>query len=214
MNRTVRRVLLGCGIAASALSVAEDALAGALTEGYSFTAQSMSELGAVGAPTRPLIVPANLTYDALMIAFGAGVWSASGASRWKRATAAMIVGSAGVSAVWQLFPMRMGEPPSPANVAFGAASVLLFMLAILLAAIGYRGWFRVYSILTLAAYAGLTGWGFLREGAGTEGEMSTGAQERTMVAGYLLWVVALAVMLLRAERRRGLAAGGAAETAA
>ena len=87
-------------------------------------------------------------------------------------------------------------------------------LAILLAAIGYRGWFRVYSIRTLAAYAGLTGWGFLRESAGTEGEMSTGAQERTMVAGYLLWVVALAVMLLRAERRRGLAAGGAAETAA
>ena len=208
VGRKLRRGLLACGIAASLLAVGTDVVAGRLWEGYDFIAQSVSELAAVGAPTRPLVVPLNLTYDALMIAFGAGVWASAGESRAQRVTASLVTGSAVVSVAWAFFPMRVGEPPSSMSVALGAVSVVLSVLAICGGAVAYRGFVRLYSIATLLAYIGLTAWGVLRgRAAAAESPASIGAQERTMALGYLLWVVVLAVTLLGAENRRRLAAG-------
>ncbi|MDQ4012322.1 MAG: DUF998 domain-containing protein, partial [Thermoproteota archaeon] len=45
-----------------------------LWEGYSFTSQAISELSAIGAPTRPLVVTLGIIYDVLLIAFGLCVW--------------------------------------------------------------------------------------------------------------------------------------------
>jgi hypothetical membrane protein len=71
--RMARNLLLICGILSSLLYVGTDILAGMLWEGYSFTHQAVSELSAIGAPTRPLVVPLYFVYDVLMIAFGLGV---------------------------------------------------------------------------------------------------------------------------------------------
>lgn len=49
-----RKLLLVCGILASLLYVATDMLAAIRWEGYSYTAQTISETFAIGAPTRPL----------------------------------------------------------------------------------------------------------------------------------------------------------------
>jgi hypothetical protein len=204
-GRKLRRRLLACGIAASLLVVGTDVVAGKLWVGYDFVAQSASELAAVGAPTRPLVVPLNLTYDALMIAFGSGVWASAGESRARRMTASLVIGSAVASVAGAFFPMRVGEPAGPANVALGAVSVVLFVLAICCGAVAYRGFVRLYSIATLLAYLGLTIWGLSLGRAATAGSSPlTGAQERTMALGYLLWVVALAVTLLGAENRQTL----------
>ena len=51
---TVTKALLWCGIIASVLYIATDMFAATLWEGYSYTAQQVSELSAIGAPTRPL----------------------------------------------------------------------------------------------------------------------------------------------------------------
>jgi hypothetical protein len=61
--RMLRNLLLICGILSSLLYVGTDILAGTLWEGYSFTSQAVSELSAIGAPTRPLVVPLYLAYD-------------------------------------------------------------------------------------------------------------------------------------------------------
>ena len=53
----IRRLLLICGILASLLWIGTDIVAGVLWEGYSFVDQAVSELSAIGAPTRPLVVP-------------------------------------------------------------------------------------------------------------------------------------------------------------
>ena len=53
----VRKVLLICGILASLIYVGSDILAAMRWEGYSYTAQSVSELRAIGAPTRSFLVP-------------------------------------------------------------------------------------------------------------------------------------------------------------
>jgi len=45
-----------------------------LSDGYSSTSQTISELFAIDAPSTSLVVPLFLTYSLLMIAFGVGVW--------------------------------------------------------------------------------------------------------------------------------------------
>ena len=61
------RPWLAGGLMASAATIATDQIAGALTKGYSFVEQSVSELSAVGAPTRALVVPVDLARDMLLI---------------------------------------------------------------------------------------------------------------------------------------------------
>src|SRR5687767_885542 len=73
-GRMVRKVLLVCGIPSSLLYVAILVLAPMLWESYSSISQTVSELFAIDAPSRPLVVPLMLTYDVLAIAFGLGVW--------------------------------------------------------------------------------------------------------------------------------------------
>jgi hypothetical protein len=53
----VRKLLLVCGILSSLLYVATVVLAAMRWEGYSSTSQTVSELIAIDAPTRPLVVP-------------------------------------------------------------------------------------------------------------------------------------------------------------
>lgn len=54
MRSKVNKVLLVCGIVSSALYIGTDILASMPYPGYSYTAQQVSELSAIGAPTRPL----------------------------------------------------------------------------------------------------------------------------------------------------------------
>jgi hypothetical protein len=151
----LRKVLLICGILASLLYVSTDILAGMLWEGYSFTDQAISELSAIGAPTRPLVVPLITIYVVLVIAFGLGVWGSAGRNRALRVTGGllMIIGLVGLA--WTPFPMHLGEPVSSlANTMhsiFAGIQVLLTLLAMGFGAASYRNWFRFYSIGTILA---------------------------------------------------------------
>jgi hypothetical protein len=69
---TVRRILLLCGVLSPLLYAVADALAGMRWEGYSFRDQTISELGAIGAPSRPLFSILLIPVYLLLVAFGAG----------------------------------------------------------------------------------------------------------------------------------------------
>jgi hypothetical protein len=88
----LRKLLLVCGILSSPLYVGADVLAAMRYEGYSYASQTVSELSAIGAPSRPLIVPLYLTYSVLMIAFALGVWGSVGRNRGLRVVAGLLVG--------------------------------------------------------------------------------------------------------------------------
>ncbi len=49
-----RKLLLLCGLFSPLLYAVADALAGMYWDDYSFRDQTISELGAIGAPSRPL----------------------------------------------------------------------------------------------------------------------------------------------------------------
>ncbi len=69
-----RKALLVCGILSSLLYVAMNVFIPMQWEGYSSASQTVSELSAIGAPTRPLWVPLGTVYTLLVAAFGWGVW--------------------------------------------------------------------------------------------------------------------------------------------
>lgn len=87
-----RNVLLGCGVVSSLLyPVANDVLAAGRYEGYSSFSDTISELSAIGAPSRQLLVPLIMLYEVLLIAFGIGVWQTAQGKRTMRVTASLII---------------------------------------------------------------------------------------------------------------------------
>lgn len=197
----LQRILLSCGIIAPLLYLGTDLLVGKLLKGYSFSAQSMSELGADGSPQRLLFVALTLLASAFMIAFGVGVWWAAGSTILPRIVAGLILGNAVTGLVAILFfPNRFGVRPEfgTPGVLLMFLSVLCFVLAMLLGAVAFHGWMRILSIAIPAAYVLLA---FLRfataakSAAGTEGLIGT--QERTMAYSFFLWVFALAIYFLQ-----------------
>ena len=68
----LRKASLACGVVSSPLYVAILVLAPALWVNHSSASQTVSELFAIGAPSRPIVVPLLLTYDVLVVAFGLG----------------------------------------------------------------------------------------------------------------------------------------------
>jgi len=204
--KMVQKVLLICGIISSLLYVGTDILAGMLWKGYSFTSQAISELSAIGAPTRPLVVPLLTIYGPLVIAFGLGVWISAGRNRALRVTGGLLIGIGLVGLAWTPFPMHLGEPVSSfANTIhsiFAGVQVLLILVTIGFGAIAYRNWFRFYSIGTILTllFAGVVAFWLAATG---QAKSWFGAIERINVYGYLLWVVVLAIVLLREEKRPG-----------
>jgi hypothetical protein len=202
---TLLKVLLVCGIVASVLHFATDLFAGMMWTGYNFVSQSISELSALGSPTRSLVLSLDLVSGFLMIAFGLGIWLVSGHNVALRITAVLVIGNAVVSIVAEaFFPPRYGETlgtnTSVANVGLMAVGMVLFLLAIAFGAAAFHGWFRVFSIGILVAYGVLTVVGLLirRPPTPSGPAMQTvGIQERTMMYSYLLWLAILAVVLLR-----------------
>ncbi len=205
-QKSVRKVLLICGILSSLLYVGTDILGGMLWEGYSFTSQAISELAAIGAPTRPLTAPLFFIYGPLVIAFGLGVWISAGRNRALRVTGGLLVGIGLIGLAWTPFPMHLGEPVSSfANTIhsiFAGVQVLLVLVTIGLGAAAYRNWFRFYSIGTILIllFAGVVAFWLAATGQVTSW---FGAIDRINVYGYLLWVVVLSIILLSEEKRPG-----------
>jgi hypothetical protein len=205
LPNVLQRIFLFCGILAPLLHLGTDWLAGKLLKGYSFAAQSMSELSAAGSPTRSLVVPLTLVANTLMVAFGAGVWRAAGRAFLPRAVAGLVIGNAAAGLVATLFfPTRYGERPdfvSPGVIAI-FLSVLFFVLAMILGAVAFSGWLRVLSIAIPVSYVLPAVLRFATATPSSAGQAvsSMGAQERTMAYSFLLWVMALAIHLLLSGR--------------
>ena len=73
-KKQIIKVLLVCGIMSSLLYIATDIIAATmLYPGYSYTSQQVSELSAIGAPTKSLWIAMSSVWSPLVIAFCIGV---------------------------------------------------------------------------------------------------------------------------------------------
>jgi len=203
----LRKALLVCGVLSSLLYVGADVLAAVLYPGYhSFTSQAISELTALGAPTKGLVEPLLIAYDILIIAFGVGVWTSAGRRRALRIVGGLLVGVGAVGLLAMPFaPMKLrgtGNLSTDApHIAVTGVIVLFILSAIGVGASLFGRRFRLYSyatLLTLLVFGTWTGFEASRL-AVQQATPWLGAAERIHIGAYLLWVAVLAVILLRAR---------------
>jgi hypothetical protein len=200
-----RKVLFVCGILASLLYVGTDILAAMRYEGYSYTDRAVSELFAIGAPTRPLVVPLFLTHGVLQLAFGLGAWMSAGRKRSLRVTAGLLVGIGLVDLVAFFFPMHLrgaeGTLTDTMHIILASVTVLSTLLAVGFGATANGKWFRLYSLGTIVALVagGALAW---LDAARVAANLPTpwlGVTERINIYGYMLWMAVLAITLLRVQ---------------
>lgn len=201
------RLLLACGLVAPALSLVADVLACARWRTYRPVAQSMSELGAIGAPTRDLVTGLNLARDLSLAAFAAGVCKSSGGDPAMRAMGGLLLANATSDAVASAFlPRDYAQPTwsgrNTANTLVMATGVACYMAAMVAGALAPLGRFRAVSVGVPLSYLGLTALALSLAARRQTPPVTTGAQERTMAYSYQLWIAALAAALMRQEARR------------
>ncbi len=201
LSNILQKFFLSCGVLAPMLYLGTDLLAGRLLKGYSFKAQSMSELSAAGSPTRSFVVTLTVLASVLLISFGVGIWRVANHEILPRIVGGLLIGNATVGLLaMTFFPTRLGERPNflSANVIFMFLSVIFFMLAMLVGAAAFKGWFRILSIMIPVTYIILAALRFATTSTSSAGDSGSliGAQERTMAYSFLLWVLALAIYLL------------------
>lgn len=206
--RMLRTVLLVCGILSSLLyGVMITAIR---YEGYNPVSQVPSELTAIGAPTRPLWMVLGPVYDVLVVAFGVGVWMSAGGKRALRIVGGLFIGFGILGGVlWPFAAMHQrevlaaggGTPSDTLHVVLGVMTVLFMLVALGFGATAFGTRFRLYSIVTIlilfvfGAFTGL-------DSSRLQANLPTpwiGLWERITIFGFLLWVVVLAVALLRAR---------------
>jgi hypothetical membrane protein len=200
----LRKILLVCGVLSSLLYLGIDALA-ALRYGeyHSYVSQAISELGATGAPTKQLVDPLFLTYGILIIAFGVGVWASAGGRSALRVIGALLVGIGVVGLLTPPMYLRgTGSVSSDLpHIVLTGVIVLFILAAVAFGASLYGRRWRLYSfaiMLTLLVSGALTGFAGTRLAAGQPTPW-LGIAERINIGAYLLWVLVLAITLLRSQ---------------
>lgn len=211
MSRPLMVRPLVCGILSSLLYIGTDIFAAMQWEGYSYISQAFSELTAVEAPTRSLMVFGNaIPYALLVMTFAVGVWVSAGRKRVLRIVAASLAAYAVMGFIGGVvFPMHSRGQPAMTltdilHIVSTAVMVFSMLLFIALGATAFGKWFRLYSIGTIfllilgAALAGLDG---ARMAAGLPTPW-LGLTERLNIYTTMLWILVLAIALLRAPEGR------------
>jgi len=149
----VRKVLLICGILSSLLWVGADILAAMLYEGYSYTSQAISELSAIGAPTKSLLGTTGAIYEVFLFAFGLGVLVTAGQKRTLRITGILLITHVVLALVSFFFPMNLREAEKTISDTMHVIIYTLIPLVILFiiwfGSTANGKWFRIYSIGTI-----------------------------------------------------------------
>jgi uncharacterized protein DUF998 len=199
-----RKPLLTCGILAGVLYVAMTLFVGMLWDSYSTADQTISELSAIGAPTRHLWMVLGMIYSALMMAFGWAVWKSAPDHALRIAGTLLLI-----QAVFGLFwpPMHQravlaaggGTLTDTLHIVWTIITSLFFLGALGFGSAGLGKRFRVYSLATLVIVFACGAW------TGTyapriQADLPTpgvGVWERINTNAFMLWVVVVATMLLR-----------------
>lgn len=208
--KTSQKFLLACGILAPVIYIGSDILAALMWEGYSYTSQAVSELRAVEAPTRPLLVPILYIYALLETAFGIGVLNAGGQKRTLRAAGILLIVLGVLDLTAPFFPMHIRENISASgrtlsdtlHIILTFVTVLLILLILGFGAVANGIRFRIYSYATIVILIICGIWASTFTSS-LEANLPTpwlGVIERINIYGYMLWMAFLSAVLLKGSR--------------
>jgi Protein of unknown function (DUF998) len=198
-RQMARKALLVCGILSSLVYLSLDLAALLKYPGYDFAAQTISELSAIGSPSRSVIVALGTAYDALLIAFGAGIWLSAGDKRSLRVVGALLIAAAVFGSFWPPMHMRGAAVTltDKLHITWTAGWLILTMTAMGFAGAALGKRFLCYTIATVVVvllFGVLTG----LQGPRIPANLPTpwaGITERINIGAFLLWIVVLAIDL-------------------
>lgn len=205
---TIQNSLLLCGIFSSLWYIAINAFVPLMYYGYSTASLTVSELSAIGAPTRISWVLLSLPYPLLFASFGWGILKTSGGSRSLNITAALIIAYSIFNFYWPPMHQREiiatggGTLTDTLHITWAMITLLLMMLIMAFGAVGLSKKFRLYTLATWAVFIifGILTW---LESPGIQKNLPTpliGVWERINIGAFMLWVIVLAVVLLRMKK--------------
>lgn len=200
-HTTLERLLLVCGLLAPLLYIAMNVLVPLTWDGYSTASQTISELSAIDAPTRPLWVPLGVAYTLLIAVFGWGVWKTAGGSRALQVVGALLIVQGLFGYFWPPMHLR--------GAGFTLTDTLhivwtMVVLCLMLVSMGFAATvlgkrFRLYTLATVAVwlvFGTLTGMESPRVAANLPTPW-IGVWERINAGAYMLWLMMLSLRLLR-----------------
>lgn len=203
-----RKPMLTCGILAGVLYIAMTLCVGMLWDGYSAANQTISELSAIGAPTRPLWITLATTYTGLMMVFGWIVWRAA-PNRPSRVVGALLFTQALFGVFWPPMHMRAvlaaggGTLTDTLHIVWTIVTSVFFMSALGFGAVSFGKRFRLYSLATMAVVFACGMWTGTYAPA-IQADLPTpwaGVWERIDTNAFMLWIGVLAAVILRTGTR-------------
>jgi hypothetical protein len=199
-----RRILLFCGALSPLLYASADVLAGLQWAAYSFRDQTISELGATGAPSQAVFATLLVPTYVLLVAFGVGVWQTGKRKRNVRIAGGLLTAFGVIALTTGPFvamrPRGTEQGLSGAlHLIEGGVEMMILLAAMAFAAAAFGRRFRLYTVVTVLAMMAFGGWSAM-EIPRIEAGFATpwvGVKERIYWYAYQLWFVALALTLLR-----------------
>jgi Protein of unknown function (DUF998) len=179
-----------------------------LYEGYSLVTQTVSELSAIGAPTRPLWFWLGILYTVLTAIFGWGVLQSADRNRPLKIVGVLMIISGVIGLIWLPMHQRKviaaggGTFTDTWHIIMSMITLLLMLLIMGLGAVAFGKRFRLYSIgsiILFIVFGILTG----LEAPDISTNHATpmiGVWERINIGIYMLWVTVLAIVILRIEK--------------
>jgi hypothetical protein len=207
-----RKHLLYCGIAAALFYIAMNIFFPFLDKRYNWITQTVSELSAVDAPTRPLWFPLGIVYTLLIAAFGWGVFRSTDGKRSLRIVGILLIINGLIGLTWS--PMHQREVLAAGGGTFtdiwhlvmASVTVLVMFLSIGFGAAAFGKGFRFYSIITILVFIVFGVLTFV-EAPNVDKDLPTpyiGLWERINIAAFMVWLLVFANILLKAEKRTSL----------
>jgi len=207
-----QKYLLYYGVLASLLYIAMNIFIPPLYAGYNWITQTVSELSAIDAPTRPVWFVLGIIYTLLVAAFGWGVFKSVGQKRYLRIVGVLMILNGILGLTWS--PMHQREVLAAGggtftdiwHIVMTFITLLLMFLSIGIGAAAFGKGFRLYSIATIVVFI-VFGYLISTEAANVDKNLATpfiGLWERINIASFMVWMLVFAVILLRAEKKNSL----------
>jgi hypothetical protein len=198
-----RRILLFCGILASVLYIVATMLAANQWASYDSISMSVSELSAIDAPSRPLMILLLTPYSLLTIAFGLGVRQSARGRRPLRVVGGLLVAYGAFCLTAAFTPMHQrGTQTSLTDTLHIAGTIVDVIFILLIMGFGATAFgrnFRRYTIATILVllFAGvITGMDGPRIATNLPTPM-VGFWERVNIFSFMLWAGVLAVRVIQ-----------------
>ena len=205
----LRKLLVASGIGASLFYVAANVFGALRWSTYSSVDQTISELFAVDAPSRPTFLAFSVPYGLLSLAFGCGVVMSAGHNRSLRLAGWLLVAVGVVNQLGPFLPMHARRVIAAGGATFSDTmhvALVVVLMALLLPAMAFSAFafgraFRIYSAITILGVIVFGAMTSLNVSAMEANEPTPwmGVYERVNVGAYLLWMSVLALTILHRE---------------